>query len=101
MKLHSAKAHAYVEANNKTPASNRKNERTAKMRAEMFIWYSYLQKQLSCPDGVIATTFKYDANGNLVFVNTSRTKKDGQTTPNMGVTGIVPNSRVIQNVLLK
>lgn len=101
MKLHSAKAHAYVEVNNKAPASHRKNERTAKMRAEMFIWYSYLQKQLSGPDGVIATTFEYDANGNLVFVNTSRTKKDGQTTPNMGVTGIVPNSRVIQNVLLK
>lgn len=31
-----------------------------------------------------AHAYEYDANGNLVFVNTSRTKKDGQTTPNMG-----------------
>ena len=33
---------------------------------------------------VNAHTYEYDANGNLVFVNTSRTKKDGQTTPNAG-----------------
>lgn len=26
--------------------------------------------------------YEYDANGNLIIVNTSRTKKDGQTTPN-------------------
>jgi len=31
-----------------------------------------------------AHAYEYDANGNLVFVNTSRTKKDGQTTPNAG-----------------
>ena len=31
-----------------------------------------------------AHAYEYDANGNLIFVNTSRMKKDGQTTPNMG-----------------